>query len=129
MPGSWAPGGAYEFQINNATGVAGVNWDRLNVTNALTISALTSSARFTVKLISLDVTNGVGTVTNFIKTGTYAWPMASFGSLAGTFSPGLFTVDAGGFVNPVSGSFTVVQNGAALELRYAPRSGTIMLVR
>jgi len=127
---TWLGGGAYEFEINDATGALGTNWDHLSVTSALDISALTAGTPFTIQLVSLDALNAAGLAQNFSSAGTYSWEFASFGSLTGTFAADLFTVDTSNFDNSFGGAFTVDQVGNTLVLNYSaiPEPSTYALL-
>ncbi len=133
---TWGGGGSFELEINNATGTAGTDWDLLNVTDTLDISGLSSSSKFTIKLVSLDALNAPGLALNFNKANNdpndpsgYNWTFATFVTLAGTFSSDRFAVDTTGFQNDFSGgSFEVRQSGNSLVLSYIPEPGTAGLV-
>ena len=51
---SWAAGSTYQWQIDNATGIAGANWDLFSVTGALDMSALSSTTQMNLVLESLS---------------------------------------------------------------------------
>jgi autotransporter-associated beta strand protein len=74
---SWAAGSTYEWQIDNAAGTAGTNWDLFSVVGALDLSALSSSAQMNLVLESLSIAN-------FSATSPYTWVIAQAGSFIGT---------------------------------------------
>jgi fibronectin-binding autotransporter adhesin len=74
---SWASGSTYEWQIDNATGTAGTNWDVFSVTGALDLSALSSTAQMNLVLESLSIAN-------YSTTSPYTWVIAKAGSFTGT---------------------------------------------
>jgi len=74
---SWAAGSTYEWEINNATGTAGTNWDLFSVVGALDLSALSSTAQMNLVLESLSIAN-------FSTTSSYTWVIAQAGSFIGT---------------------------------------------
>jgi len=127
---TWAGGGAYEFEIDDATGTEGTNWDRLDVTDTLNISGLTAGDPFTVKVVSLTLAGGEpGDISNFEPALGYSWKFVTFGTLEGDFSGDLFAVDASGFTNDIgSGTFSVTQQGDALYLTYIPEPGSLGLL-
>lgn len=126
---TWAPGGAYRFEINDAEGVQGTNWDHLTVTGELNIADLSAENPFTVQLVSLTPTDAAGEVINFDSTQPYSWTLASFGTLNGTFSPDLVQVDTAGFANDFTGGgFSVARDGDNLVLNYIPEPGMIGLL-
>lgn len=126
---AWSDGGAYAFEITNAVGTAGESWDTLDVAGALDLTGLATAGGFTVRVTSLAADGTPGEAQDFDPKESYAWTLATFDSLSGSFSPGLCAVDATGFENETKGSFRVVLDGNALLLTYAPERGTLMLVR
>jgi autotransporter-associated beta strand protein len=74
---SWAAGSTYEWQIDNAAGTAGINWDLFSVVGALDLSALSSTAQMNLVLESLSIAN-------FSTTSSYTWVIAQAGSFIGT---------------------------------------------
>ena len=118
---SWLGGGAFDFEINDANGALGVNWDHLTVTGTLNTTGLTSGSPFVVNLISLDGSNAAGLAQDFDPLQNYSWEIVGAGSLSppgGGFTSNLFTVNTSSFQNPYSGTFSIVQNGNALNLAY-----------
>lgn len=114
---SWAAGSTYQWQIDDATGSAGTNWDLFSVTGALDLSALSSSGQMNLVLESLSIAN-------FSTTSSYAWVIAQAGSFTGTgLADGtnvtsLFNIDAADFnsgVGPANG--WKVEVGSANGLR------------
>jgi autotransporter-associated beta strand protein len=75
---SWAAGSTYIWEIDNATGTAGTNWDLFSVTGALDLSALSSNAKMNLVLESLSIAN-------FSTSTVYDnWVIAQAGSFIGT---------------------------------------------
>jgi hypothetical protein len=74
---SWVGGSTYNWEINNATGTAGTNWDLFSVTGALDMSALSSSAKMNLVLESLSIAN-------YNTTTPFSWTIAQAGSFTGT---------------------------------------------
>ena len=116
---TWMPGGTYAWEINNATGVQGTNWDFISGTGSLDISALLSSAKFNVNVIGLTAGNASGAVPNWTDVNA-SWKIASFTSVVGTFASDLFNVDASGFTNnnTATGVFSVTNIGNDIYLTY-----------
>jgi autotransporter-associated beta strand protein len=119
-------GGNLNWQIDNATGTAGTNWDVLDVTGNLTINA-TSSNPFKINVWSLLSNGQNGPMSNFKPTEQlYSWPIINAGSISG-FSADKFNIATtasngteGLITDYQADGFSVVQNGNTLELRYAP---------
>jgi autotransporter-associated beta strand protein len=75
---TWAAGSTYNWEIDNATGTAGTNWDVFSVTGALDLSALSSTAKMNLVLESLSIAN-------FSTSTVYDnWVIAQAGSFIGT---------------------------------------------
>jgi autotransporter-associated beta strand protein len=75
---TWAAGSTYNWEIDNATGTAGTNWDVFSVTGALDLSALSSNAKMNLVLESLSIAN-------FSTSTAYDnWVIAQAGSFIGT---------------------------------------------
>jgi hypothetical protein len=95
---SWASGSTYQWQIDNATGTAGTNWDLFYAVGALDLSALSSSAQMNLVLESLSIAN-------YSTSSTYSWVIAKAGSITGIgFDDGanvtdLFNISALAFNN------------------------------
>jgi autotransporter-associated beta strand protein len=72
----WNAGATYNFQMTSATGTAGANWDLLDVSTLLDLSALSSSAKFNLNIETAGPLSGYDVNTPF------AWTFAQSGSLA-----------------------------------------------
>jgi len=118
---TWSPGGTYQWEINNATGAADVNWDILNVSGgALDLSGLSSGSTF-----ALDLTTLTGTVpgpmVNYVDGQSYTFSLASYASLVlpGGFSgndlTSLFSLSFANWRNtaPSLANVSVVNNTVA----------------
>jgi len=130
----WKSGSTYNWEIDNATGTAGLNWDLFSVVDALDLSDLSSSAKMNLVLASLS------TVANFSATTADSWVFAQAGSLVGAggvvgvaFSAGanvtdLFAINATGFnagVGPANGwRVEVGDTGKTLNLMAVPEPST-----
>ena len=131
----WSAGSTYNWEINQASGgTAGENWDLFDVTNALDLSALSSSAKMNLVLNSLPAMD------DFITTAPYSWVIAQAGSLVGAggvvgtaFSAGanvtdLFAINATAFnagVGPANGwRVEVGDTGKTLNLMAVPEPST-----
>lgn len=110
---TWGNGGAFEFEINDATGVAGAasGWDLLNPAS-LNITA--GAGQFTVNLVSLTAGQAAGAAQNFNPNSNYSWLFVDSGSAITSFSASSFVLSATGFSNTFDGSFSIVQ-GTGLD--------------
>jgi len=116
-------GGSWNWKMLDATGSAGVGFDTLSIgTGTLDLSSPSLSAsRFTINLQSLSGANPAasGNAMNFDANVSTNWLIASYGSLAGTFSTNLFTINPSGFSNSLSGgTFGIGTNASGLILSY-----------
>ena len=129
---TWEAGSTYNWEINDADGVAGTNWDLFSVTGALDLSALSSSAKMNLVLESLS------TVANFSATTPDSWVFAQAGSLVGTaFTAGadvtdLFNINATAFnggTGPANGwKVEVGSTGTTLNLMAIPEPSSASML-
>lgn len=134
-------GGDLNWQILDATGVAGTGYDTVGLINGATLdlSLLTSLNPYQINLWSLssagpDVN---GNALNFDDTLDYSWTLFSTGSVISGFNESLFQINSGsfngtsGFSNPFTGSFGVAlaDGGTDLVLTYTaiPEPGAALL--
>ena len=73
---SWAAGSTYQWQIDNAAGTLGINWDVFSVTGALDMSALSSSSKMNLVLESLSLAN-------YSTTAPFSWVIAKAATFTG----------------------------------------------
>jgi len=106
---TWQGGGILEWEINNFLGSAGTNWDFLNVTGMLDITA-TSGSKFIIEVISLLANNSEGEVAGFNDAGNYNFLIATAaGGFNSSFSADDFTIVTSRFAN-ATGSGTAGAN-------------------
>lgn len=123
---TWAGGGNYVCEINNALGTRGVNWDWLNLSGALAITA-NSGSKFNLRIVSLTAANAGGSVTNFDNTVTYIWPIASASGGISGFDATKFNLITTGFQNSLgAGSFTLSQSGNDLNLIFTTAAQAVV---
>lgn len=109
---TWAGGGSYLWEINNATGNAGADpgWDLLTGTGALSITA-TSGNKFTILVTSLTLSNQSGAAANFNGGANAQWLMADFTGAIG-FDASVFGIDTSAFTNSFTGAFGLARGDA-----------------
>ena len=134
----WNAGGAFQFEINDATGVAGIAWDRVVVTGGsggeygsgtLDISGLTAGS-FRIDLLSL-AGGSPGSLANFAATVPRTWEFVTYDTLVGQFDPDSFLLNTDGFTdyNDIGeGRFAIVQTGTGLAISFIPEPGAMLLV-
>jgi fibronectin-binding autotransporter adhesin len=125
---TFAGGANFTFEINNAIGTAGNEWDLLRISGALTITA-TAGNPFTLNLTSLNTNNAPDVLVNFNSANTYDaagdnnWKFATVdvtGNISG-FDATAFQINTSQFQNSIgSGSFFVTSNGSELFLNFTP---------
>jgi autotransporter-associated beta strand protein len=105
---TWAAGGSYLWEINNATGTAGFDpgWDLEAGTGTLNITAA-SGSEFNILVTSLTLANAAGLAANFNDALNYNWLIADFADPIGTFAASAFNIDTSDFDNPFTGTFGV----------------------
>ncbi len=117
---TWAGGGHYLFEINQAAGTAGANpgWDKVNITGGLNITA-TPSSKFTIDITSLTLADAPGAVSDFSNATNYSWVIASTTTGVTGFDTNAFVLNTGNFANNLgSGSFKLSTSGNSLVLNF-----------
>ncbi len=121
---TWAGGAGYIWEINDATGVSGTNYDLLSISGTLTVNA-TSSNRFTFSPVSLLAGNTAGNVVNFNSASNYTYTVVTTtGGIVG-FDAAAFTIDSSGFTNSVGGgtwSLALANSSKDLQLSFTAAS-------
>ena len=107
-------GGAYLWNITNAAGTAGVNWDLLSASaGALDLSGAGAGA------ITVRVSCALAALPNF-GYGATSWKIIDAGSVSG-FSSSKFTVNDSAFTpGSQGGSWLVTNGGGGIYLSYSP---------
>ena len=120
----------FEWQVQNATGAAGVGYDTLTVSGALDVSGAGSGNRINLKVISLDG-NGDGTALgnplNFTASSIRTFTFATVGSLnlgANTNISDAFTIDVSQFTYTDGSS----SNAGLWSLSFATNTVTLTAV-
>jgi fibronectin-binding autotransporter adhesin len=117
-------GGSYKLELRTqGVGTAGTDWDKLAVTGSLDLSGLSSGNQFVFTLQTLDANNVNNPLSAWDPNANHTWASVvttttGFTLPAGGFNSNLFTVDTAGFQDPISGSFSIVQDGTNLDLQY-----------
>ena len=122
---TWQGGGAYAWEIDDANGSPGANWDRVTM-NAVTISA-TASNKFTIRVAALPGNGGPG-LDNFDPDSPFSWVIATATSgEVNNFDLEAFEIDASQFEqhNENKGGFYVSRSGGDLMLNYVPEPGAV----
>ncbi|HSP42214.1 MAG TPA: hypothetical protein VLO11_05045 [Luteolibacter sp.] len=109
---TWAGGGTYRWEINDAAGSAGADpgWDLVAGTGTLNISADENSP-FTIAVTSLGLNNVEGDAAAFDQAASYNWLIADFDAVV-SFASSAFAIDTSGFSNPFDGSFAIASGEA-----------------
>ena len=102
-------GGAFAFNIIDATNAPGIGYGSLNVSGNIGVQA-TPGSQFTLRLISLDGSGSEGFITNFNNNTSYLWTIAS-GTVT-NFNANAFKHDTSQFSNDLAGGLFLVQTGA-----------------
>jgi hypothetical protein len=112
-------GGAYTFDLMNASGTAGTGYDTINVAGNLTIAA-TPASPFTIAVESINPATGTPGLATFNNSQPYSWKLLSAGTLTG-FSASDFVVNDSSFANSLGiGSFFVSSGGNDVFLNFTP---------
>ncbi len=114
--GTLGTGGAYAFDLENASGAAGTGYDTVNVTGTLNASATS----FTVSIESISPGTGTPGLATFNMAQSYQWTLLSAASITG-FNPADFTINASAFTNGLGGGiFTITGNSTDIFLNFTP---------
>ncbi len=112
---TWAPGGTYLWEINDAAGTAGADpgWDLLNL-GTLTLSGLSASTPFAIDIAGLS---GLGSAP--ARGTAMDWNIVDYGTLVGGFDSSWFALNAGGFADPAWNTvvWTLLDTGEQLRLQ------------
>lgn len=94
---TWNSGSTFEFEIINATGFIGVDWDLLDVSGALNLSGISAGSKMNLTVLSSGLMN-------YDPNTQYSWVFAQAASLTGaeSWTTGLdvtdrFTITSSGF--------------------------------
>ncbi len=120
---TWNGGGSYAWELNDATGTAGTNWDILSIGGSLDIAAtgLGGANKFTIYVTSLDGSNvGGHPALNFNSLVDQSWVIATTTGAITGYSDGKFAIDTSAFFNATdpnsSWHLSVVPNGGGNNL-------------
>ncbi len=143
---TWSPLGTYEWELNALSGVAGTNWDLLDVSSGtLDLSGLSTGpgGQFVLDLITLDAGDAAGPLAIPYDGGSYTLPIASydaanfllpsgFTNTAGADLTDLFTVSLANWqgTQPQFGDLSVRINSTAtgLDVVIVPEPGTLCVM-
>lgn len=134
---TWAGGGHYNWQIHNASGIAGssTGWDLYDVSGVLDLSALTIGSKFNINLWSLSglSPDANGNALHFNAGQNYTWTIVATDLGIVGFDPNEFNINvvaangAGGFSNALLGGvfgLRVSANDLQLTFTAVPEPGT-----
>jgi autotransporter-associated beta strand protein/autotransporter passenger strand-loop-strand repeat protein len=132
---TWNGGGTYEWEISDFLGSTGTNWDFLNITGGLTISASVGN-KFIIDVISLLAANNTdGDASNFNALANYSFAIATAAGGITGFDASYFDVQTAKFSNAMNpaGGWYVTQMGNSINLNYAaaipePSTGFLLLL-
>ena len=124
----WEAGGNYNWQLVDADGGAGADWDTINITGELDLSNLTLADPFKVNLWSLSSPGAsTGDTLNFDGSSNYSWTIATAAGGITGFDADNFSIytaarnGTNGFTNKdAGGTFSVSVAGNNLNLVYGP---------
>jgi len=133
---TWNGGGSELFEINDVDAGFGVDpgWDLITVSGGtMTINA-TSLSQFNILLTSLTLGDAAGIVHDFSNNASYTWKILDAASAINGFTGSdQFNVVTTAFLNPFTGSFSVVRgdtvtggNNKQLYLKYVPLGGGVI---
>ena len=118
--------GLYLFDMSDAIGREGTNWDLLAVSGSLNVQA-TIANPFVVQLRSIDgnPNDNLPGAADFGNGSAQTWLVATISGGISNFSPGKFRVDDSEFANDLCGGYFMIQTnsgGSALLLSFVPNN-------
>jgi autotransporter-associated beta strand protein len=130
-------GGNYDWEIDTfGSGVVGTNWDFLNITGDLTISA-NSGSQFIIDVISLlSSTDTAGLASNFNDGTNYTFAIATASGTISGYAANAFSIHTAAFQNPFTGTWgtSLSNDGKSLNITYTaataipePSTGVLLL--
>jgi autotransporter-associated beta strand protein len=100
---TWASGGAFEWEINSFPGTAGTNWDFLNITGNLNITATSSAgSQFLIDVVSL-----LPGADSFNPMVNYSFAIATASAGITGFDVDKFTLSTTRFLNGFDGLWSI----------------------
>lgn len=118
-----AAGSSLIWELSDAAGLAGTDWDLLTVDGTLDLQG-TSAAPITIFLESLDLSSAPGLAANFDGTSSATFVIASAAIITGFAADG-FIIDPTGFDNSFAGTWSVVLDQNQLVLSYEGGGGGV----
>lgn len=110
---TWNGGGAYEWEMSDATEAAETGFDRLSITGNLDVQAMEES-KFTIKV----QTPGADAL-NFDNDSAADWPLASVSGSVQNYAADKFTVEYADFSNDLAGG-TFEMHASELKAKFVP---------
>jgi autotransporter-associated beta strand protein len=113
-------GGKYLWEIDNFGGVAGTNWDFLNIAGDLTISA-SSISPFLIDVASLlDANDTAGSAVGFNDATSYTFAISAASGTIHGYATDVFRIDTSAFQNPFTGTWgtSLSEDGKSLNITY-----------
>ena len=115
-----ASGGTWQWELGNASGVAGTGWDELLVTGTLTITS-TPGAPFYLTISPVDIESPYTGPRVFNNSQSYSWTIASASGGITGFDPNAISLDSSRFASLLgTGQFFLTQTGNDLFLNFSP---------
>jgi autotransporter-associated beta strand protein len=119
---TWSGGGSYDWEIFNATGTPGTDWDFIAVTDQLLFADISSTNRFNINIYSLSaLPDTLGPLAGWNPTTNFSWTILSASNGLVGFNAANFTLNLGNFANNNSlggGLFSLAQQGNDVKLLF-----------
>ncbi len=123
-------GSSVQWQVCDALGARGVDYDSLAVTGTLSLAGASSANKISVNVMSLahNADNVMGNAVNFSSTVSHQFVFATYGSLdlgTNTNLSDLFAIDVSAFLDSAglpsaSGLWSLVHSGGTIYLMVGP---------
>jgi autotransporter-associated beta strand protein len=115
-------GGHYLFDMADAIGQPGTNWDFISISGGVSVESASTNP-FVIQLRSIDgnLNDNTQGAADFGNQSSQSWIIATAAAGITNFSADKFTVDASGFANDLGGGkFSVATNENSLLLVFNP---------
>jgi hypothetical protein len=112
-------GGTYTFDVATASGLAGTDYDTVNVTGTANVTAI-PTGRFNIAIESINPGTMLPGLATFNAASSYQWTLLAASSVT-NFNASDFTVTDAAFTNGLAGgNFSVSSNGTDIFLNFTP---------
>lgn len=116
---TWASGGGYLFEIEQAAGSPGTDYSQWRINGSLDVtSGAAGTSPFVIDVVSLTRTGAPGSLGDFNPSQSYSWEIATTRDGINGLNPSNVVLDTAGFQNDPGGNFSLSSDGQNLFVDY-----------